>query len=117
MGVNRSLTLVLTVILAVLSAGCGTGGVKIARTEYGDKWPFTVNEGILSCRDTGRTVGTTRMIEITFTANGVVYAVNGTAKQNRSYSNIDAIWADDPSLPGTKKNIGPIIDRGLALAK
>jgi hypothetical protein len=42
-----------------------------------------------------------------------VYAVNGLAK-GQGFKDIEPIWADDPET-GLKKNIGPIIDRGLAL--
>lgn len=116
--VNRAVSLLRVAIIALLFAGCGNSGSKITRAEYGDKWPFTVDEGILSCRDTGVTVGTTRMVEVTFTANGVTYALNGTAKGNASYADVDSIWANDdrPEFAGVKKDYGPILDRGLALA-
>ena len=39
--------------------------------------------------------------------------LNGTARSNDSYEEIDPIWADDP-LTG-KKNIQPLIDRALEL--
>lgn len=113
---NRYLSVFAIAFLALLFSGCGSDGTKITSAEYGDKWPFTVNEGILSCKDTGSVVGSTRMLEVTLTANGVTYALNGTAKQNTNYANVDPIWANNPSLPGTKKDIGPIIDRGLQLA-
>ncbi len=113
---NTTRRFIMAAFLPILMlVGCGSNGIKTTRSEYGDKWPFTVEEGVLSCTDTGRTVGTTRMLEVTFTANGVTYGLNGTAKQNSRYSNVEAIWANDPSLPGTRKNITPIIDRGLAL--
>jgi len=50
---------------------------------------------------------------VTFKAGGDVYAVNGLAK-GQGFKDIEPIWADDPET-GSKKNIGPIIDRGLAL--
>lgn len=50
---------------------------------------------------------------VTFKARGDVYAVNGLAK-GQGFKDIEPIWADDPET-GSKKNIGPIIDRGLAL--
>ncbi len=112
---NKAYTCLSVLIGMVLLVGCGSTQVKITQAEYGDKWPFTVSEGVLHYRDTGVTVGTTRMIEVLFTANGVTYALNGTAKENSSYTNVDSIWAKNPSLPGIKKDIGPIIDRGLAL--
>jgi hypothetical protein len=101
--------------LAVLYFALAGNGVKITRQEYGQRWPFTVEDGILACRDTGVTVGATKMKEVTFTANGVTYAVNGTAKGNKAYANIDGIWAEDPERPGLKKDIQPIIDMGLQL--
>jgi hypothetical protein len=113
---NKTRLLILVVFLPILLlAGCGSSETKITRAEYGDKWPFTVDEGVLSFRDTGRTVGTTRMVEVTFTADGVTYGINGTAKGNDRYSDVDAIWANNPSCPGARKDIGPILDRGLAL--
>jgi hypothetical protein len=43
------------------------------------------------------------------------YAVNGLAEGSGKYANIDSIWADAPG--GLKKNIGPLIDRGLQLCE
>ena len=34
--------------------------------------------------------------------------------KRQGFKDIEPIWADDPET-GLKKNIGPIIDRGLAL--
>ena len=85
--------------------------VLIPREDFGEDWPFTVEEGVLKGDGSGG-VG-----EITFTADGVTYAVNGTAKGTHKYTEIDAIWADNPSMPGAKINIGPIIDLGLELMR
>jgi Transposase, Mutator family/Protein of unknown function (DUF2511) len=68
-------------------------------------WPFTVPEGVLMCASS----------HVTFTANRVMYAVNGTAKATHQFEDIDAIWHDNAAIPGTKINIGLAIDRGLAL--
>lgn len=85
--------------------------VRITKDEYGDDWPFTVSEGVLEGAGSGG------LGEVLFTADGVTYAVNGTAKQTGKYVDIEKIWADDPALEGLKKNIGPIVDRGLGLCK
>jgi hypothetical protein len=79
----------------------------VSRAELGDAWPLTVDDGVLACRDGS----------VTFTAGGNSYAVNGTAKTATSLPDIDAIWADDPSTPGLKINIAPLIERGLALCR
>lgn len=82
----------------------------ISRESMGDKWPLTVDSGVVACD------GTSTYGAVTFTANGVTYGVNGAALQ-QGLPKIDPIWSDDPSIPGTKINIGPIIDAGLALCK
>lgn len=89
--------------------------VKITEHEYGSRWPFTVKEGVLICKDSGIKVGTTEMKEVLFTANKITYAVNGYAKGLRNHPDVRKIWANDLAEPGLKKNIGPIIDRALNL--
>lgn len=56
--------------------------VEITREEFGDKWPFTVEGGTLSCRGSN---------EVYFTVNGVTYAVNGAARNSKRYAEIDEI--------------------------
>jgi hypothetical protein len=79
----------------------------ITRDEFGDDWPFTVEGGVLRCEGEGG-VGA-----VIFEAEETEYGVNGVAK-SQGYADIEPIWADEPST-GAKKNIGPIIDRGLEL--
>lgn len=78
---------------------------QISQSELGEAWPFTVSEGELRC--SGQ--------EITFTTNGLTYAVNGTARAN--YPAIDPIWKDNPEILGTKINIAPLIERGQTLCR
>lgn len=99
----------------------GKHQVTITRAEYGDAWPFTVESGTLTGSLTGRsTSGGTELTEVTFTSGGMTYYVNGIAKTTRRYAALEDIWASDTSVPkdwALKKNIGPIIERGLKLAK
>jgi hypothetical protein len=86
------------------------GAMQVRAEEYGDAWPLTIDEGVLSC-DADRVV---------FTApDGAVYALNGLAETHadqEGWSDVDPIWADNPSdSGGPKLNIGPLIDDGLAL--
>lgn len=83
----------------------------ISREMLGDEWPFTVESGVLACEGSGGAGA------VTFTADGTTYAVNGTARGQGAGAEIDAIWAADPSIPGTKKDISVAIERGLALCK
>ena len=72
-------------------------------------WPFTVDSATLFC-----TKGADGE-RVTVVANREMYALNGTAKSSKLYPPFDAIWRDDPNGAGLKINIGPMIDRGLAL--
>jgi hypothetical protein len=78
---------------------------RVTRAQFGDEWPFTVDGGVLRRYPIGG---------VTFKANGTEYAVNGLAK-GQGFKDVKEIWADDPET-GLRKNIGPIIDRGLELA-
>lgn len=95
--------------------------VRITQGEYGDAWPFTVDSGVLAGNPTDlRLSNGTALAEVTFTAEGKTYYVNGTAKGTGRYAELDDIWARDASAPkelGLKKNMGPIIERGLKLAR
>jgi hypothetical protein len=97
------------------SSGLGEDEDHISQADLRNDWPLTVREGVLRCEGAGA---------VTFTSAGTTYAVNGLASGLGQYPDIDPIWADDPSA-GTligyevapKKNIGPLIDRGLELCE
>ena len=83
-------------------------GVRVTRAEWGDDWPFTVDSGMVNCLDPkGNKLGAA-----VFIYSGKTYALNGYA-QSRGYRNIRPIWRDNPDIPGTKINIGPMIDLAL----
>lgn len=81
----------------------------VSRAMLGDDWPLMVDEGVLACAGSGG-VGA-----VTFSSGGTVYAVNGFAKQRNAGTDIAPIWADDPAIAGIKKNLSPLLERGLAL--
>lgn len=54
---------------------------------------------------------------VTVVANHEMYALNGTAQDANLWPAFDPIWRDDPIAPGMKINIGPMIERGLALCE
>ncbi len=94
-----------------LAACASEAGEDAAAKDYGADWPFTVSEGTLRCDGPGW---------VTFESAGVTYAINGLASghaDQEGWVDSDQIWAsDDEDLGlGLKKNMGPIIDDGLAL--
>jgi hypothetical protein len=97
-----------------VSHGQHSSGAKvpnqISRADMGVRWPLTVDEGRLTC------IGSGHAGEVVFVApDGTNYALNGTANSQLTHvANINKIWANDPRLgPGAKKDIGPLINRGL----
>jgi Protein of unknown function (DUF2511) len=105
----RRAFMVLVLVLASCGSstdadGDGGGGLEVSRADFGRDWPLTVKSGTLNCEGAGA---------VTFTTNGTTYAVNGLASGMDQWPEIDAIWAD--ASGGLKKNIGPLIDRGLKL--
>lgn len=84
----------------------------VERSTWTDgQWPFTVDTATLMC-----SAGADGQ-RVTVTANREMYALNGTAKSQTDLPDFDAIWRDNPNTPGVKVDIGPMLDRGLALCK
>lgn len=114
MGRSAFSAVVVSAVVFALLAPAGTATVSaptgssvwITKAQYGKRWPFKVTGGLLSCVSGSA---------VTFRARGTTYAVNGTARMWKLGREIRPIWRDDPSFPGLKVNIGPIIDRGLRL--
>ncbi len=57
--------------LLIIAAPVHAETLTITAAEYGDKWPFTVNQVELSCRN---------VAAVLITANGKMYTLNGKAK-------------------------------------
>lgn len=75
----------------------------ITRDMLGESWPLTVDEITLHCIDHAIIGG----------VNGVMYAINGTAKSRaeaHGWRDIDEIWADD--VVGLKKDLSVLITMG-----
>ena len=93
------------------NAPSGEASNEVSRASMGDAWPLTVDSGFLNCEGSNGYGG------VFFTSSdGIRYFVNGVAKQMGEHAeDIRDIWADDPNIPGAKKDIGPLIDRGTAM--
>lgn len=106
---------IVTLFLLLGASVSYAGGANVTESEYGEKWPLSVQSGTLNCTSLG-TLGI-----VTFTANGITYAVNGTAKaraKQNGWREINEIWRDNPNPQyGPKINIGPIVEKGLSLCK
>jgi hypothetical protein len=76
--------------------------------EFGEAWPLSVNEGILRKYKEGPVEA------VTITVGDTTYALNGGAKTLGLGAAVEPIWSA-AETPGLNKNIGPLIDAGLAL--
>jgi hypothetical protein len=85
--------------VTALLSGRTWEGIEIKRVEYGDRWPFAIEQGHLRCEEAGA---------IVLTARGKDYAVNGMAA--RRYAAISPILHQTEHV-----SVGPIISRGLTL--
>lgn len=126
----RTHTAAIAVALAFGVAGCGGESSNPAESPTPEQaapdpgalaesdfpkgeWPLTVSEGVVRCE------GSDGSGSVIFRApDGTDYAVNGTAKTvKQDLPEIEDIWKKDPDVPGTRINIGPVIDRGLELCE
>lgn len=84
----------------------------LSAAQYGEAWPFTVESGEIGCLP----IPNTNTEVITFTVNGVTYALNGIA-EGHGFADIDPIWRENPNLPGTKINTGLAIEAARTLCR
>jgi Protein of unknown function (DUF2511) len=88
-------------------ANLGPHSRLLRKSDFGDEWPLSVEQGVVECRDGAA---------VLFHAGGKTYPVNGTAKGwYKELPSIEEIWLENPSLPGTRINISPIIEAGRKL--
>jgi len=72
--------------LALISfSSVAVSGTAIDSTSYGEKWPFTVEKGVVACLKNNSVI---------FIANKKEYALNGTAS-SQGYQPIEPIWKYD----------------------
>lgn len=108
---DKGLALALASLLSctVLAAG----PQLISASDYGDAWPFTVEEMHLSCLPG-------RAVVVMDVESGAMYAVNSHANAKAralALEPLEKIWRENPAIPGTKVSIGPVIEQGLQLCK
>ncbi|WP_417811042.1 DUF2511 domain-containing protein [Thalassospira alkalitolerans] len=85
--------------LVCLLSACGAAGTEVSSDQFGKRWPFTVQKGIVDCKPPQSAI---------FITNGKSYQLNGSA-MSAGYPPIDPIWRDNPEIPGTKISLGEMI--------
>ncbi|MES2730151.1 MAG: DUF2511 domain-containing protein [Bacteroidota bacterium] len=93
-------------LLALAACSSNDHGIKVTKSEYGTKWPFTVDEGYIDCVDNQ---------EVVFRTGRKVYSLSGATEDAQKYLNIEYIWKEDPQVKGTKILLYPFIEKGLKI--
>lgn len=95
-------------------APVGNPAVVAADTWADGTWPLTVDGGVLTC--VSRPQGEAVFIALD---DGTMWPLNGVARtihaQFGAEPATEPIWRENPELPGTRINIGPLISRALGL--
>ena len=96
-------------LFAVLLAACSSPGDTVSADTWTDgPWPLTVPTAMLPCAP-----GPAAIVE---TPDGQRFQLNGVASQPRyNAQQLEEIWLTNPEIPGTRINIGPMLDRAVML--
>lgn len=101
----KTLGIIIVVAIAIVALGSlfSGGGQKVSKNDYGNLWPFEVDEGVVDCEKGNAAV---------FKANGKTYVLNGFADA-KGYTDLEPIWRENPDVPGTRINLGDFITLAL----
>ena len=121
-GIAKRLLATLTLLWVSACSGAGGNGSEdqtpeepepdeVSRAMMGKKWPLTVDDGRLVC------IGSNGLGAVVFVApDGTNYALNVAAeRQAKDAVDIDAIWTDDGPDKALRKDLEPLVLRGLSL--
>ncbi len=108
---NRTVAIALaTVILVACEAN---DPIMVTSAEFGDAWPFHASEATLYCEGPRA---------IWAEIGGQYYALNPLAPQwvaeqhpDITLNDLDTVWRDNPDRTGAKADLGPVMDRALAI--
>lgn len=96
-----------------LLTSCSENTTKFTKDTFSGQWPFSVNEVEVFCKPHSEVYCRTE--------DGTVYALNGSAKSaarnNSEVRDVEAIWLDNPDIPGTKIPYSDFISEGLKLCE
>lgn len=83
--------------------------VAVSRDQMGDRWPLTVDSGVLGCERSAAFID----------VQGKLYGLNGMATAARGYLDLAPIWAPAVDahgpIPGQHKSIAPLVDAALKI--
>ena len=104
-----------SIFAAVVIACAAPEPVVVNSAEFGDGWPFHAGAATLHCGGPGA---------IWAEIDGQHYPLNALAPgwvaekhPEITLSDLESAWRDDPNRPGSKADLGPVMDRALAICE
>ncbi len=97
-------------LMLALMPACGPDGLEVTRAQYGDAWPFAVDQGTLACT----TSAGGHIRSALFKVGEKEYGINATA-ETRGYASVEPIWRSDPQFLGRKIDLKPMVTLALEL--
>lgn len=86
----------------------------VTKAEYGEKWPFTFDDGLISCIKGGVFIADGKtLVKYPLTGLSMTYMRNGMVLARP----LEEVWLPNPKNPGAKINVNPFIDEGLKLCE
>ena len=83
----------LIVTLCFAFSSCSESSKILHKSDYGDSWPFSVEEGQVECIEG---------FAVVFHSGNQTYALNEAARMNKQFGNIRDILRPDANYPGKK---------------
>ena len=113
--------ILIAAIIAMSILACGDDGRTISEDDYGrSAWPLTVDEAKLHCEKISDLAGGIAMVWVE--VNDLAYPLNGIAmdrlrdtRPGLRVRDLKRIWRDNPTLPGYRIPVSPLIDDGLKM--
>lgn len=104
------LIVALVAVLVACSPDKGFKSEQVARADYGEAWPLTVEKALLVC---GPGEGGVPTVEV----DGRAFGLRNVATPAETEKGLRRIWADDPDGVGGKKDMTVLLEDALGLCE
>jgi hypothetical protein len=97
----------LAALLGLILA-CGSPDLEVTKAQFGDAWPFAVDQGVLLCQTSSGGHVRSALLRVGETE----YALNAAA-ETRGFDSVEPIWRNDPQFAGGHVDLKPMITLAL----
>lgn len=87
----------------------------IFKKDLGDEWPLSFDRAVLTCLPGNGVFVINPMNDTYYPLNGIAHGLARSGKVKAG--DIKSVWLDNPEIPGAKKSVGTLLDKGLELCE